>query len=81
MRMSNLFGRTLRENPADAELPSHALLVRAGMIRALAAGVYSYLPLGWRVIHKIEQIIREDMAGTRALPGSWRARYGTGYDA
>lgn len=61
MRMSNLFGRTLRETPADAELPSHALLVRAGMIRVLAAGVYSYLPLGWRVIHNIEQIIREEM--------------------
>lgn len=61
MRMSNLFSRTLRETPADAEIPSHALLVRAGMIRPLAAGVYSYLPLGWRVIRHIEQIIREEM--------------------
>ncbi len=61
MRMSNLFGRTLREAPADAELASHALLVRAGMIRPLTAGVYTFLPLGWRVIRRIEQIIREEM--------------------
>lgn len=61
MRMSNMFGRTLRETPADAEMVSHALLVRAGMIRPLAAGVYSYLPLGWRVIRRIEQVIREEM--------------------
>ncbi|MFQ5593039.1 MAG: proline--tRNA ligase [Anaerolineae bacterium] len=61
MRMSNLFGRTLREAPADAKMASHALLVRAGMIRPVAAGVYTYLPLGWRVIRRIEQIIREEM--------------------
>lgn len=61
MRMSNLFGRTLRETPADAEMPGHALLVRAGMIRPLATGIYTFLPLGWRVIRRIEQIIREEM--------------------
>ncbi|MFQ5340074.1 MAG: proline--tRNA ligase [Anaerolineae bacterium] len=61
MRMSNLFGRTLREAPADARMPSHALLIRAGMIRPVAAGVYTYLPLGWRVIRRIKQIIREEM--------------------
>ncbi|MBS1253276.1 MAG: Proline--tRNA ligase [Anaerolineales bacterium] len=61
MRMSNLFGRTLRETPADAEIPSHTLLVRAGMIRPLAAGVYSYMPLGWRTLRRIEHIIREEM--------------------
>lgn len=61
MRMSSLFGRTLRETPAEAELPSHALLIRAGMIRSLAAGIYTFLPLGWRVIRRIEQIIREEM--------------------
>ncbi len=61
MRMSQLFGNTLRENPADAEMPSHRLLVRAGMIRPLAAGIYSYLPLGWRVLCKIEAILRQEM--------------------
>jgi len=59
--MSQLFGNTLRENPADAEMPSHRLLVRAGMIRPLAAGIYSYLPLGWRVLRKIEAIMRQEM--------------------
>ena len=47
MRFSTLFGRTLREAPAEAELTSHRLLLRAGMIRQLAAGIYSYLPLCW----------------------------------
>jgi prolyl-tRNA synthetase len=61
MRMSQLFGNTLRENPADAEMPSHQLLVRAGMIRPLVAGIYSYLPLGWRVLRKIETIMRQEM--------------------
>jgi len=61
MRMSQLFGHTLRENPAEAEMPSHQLLVRAGMIQPLAAGIYSYLPLGWRVLPKIEAILRQDM--------------------
>lgn len=61
MRYSNLFGRTLRETPSDAELVSHRLSIRAGLIRQLAAGIYSYLPLGWRVLHKIERIMREEM--------------------
>ncbi len=61
MRLSKLFGRTLREAPADAELTSHQLMLRAGMIRQLAAGIYSYLPLGWRVLSRIEQIMREEM--------------------
>jgi prolyl-tRNA synthetase len=61
MRMSQLFGNTLRENPADAEMPSHRLLMRAAMIRPLAAGIYSYLPLGWRVLRKIEAIMRQEM--------------------
>ena len=52
---------TLREVPSDAELPSHKLLLRAGYIRQLAAGVWSYLPLAWRVIRRIEQVIREEM--------------------
>ncbi|MDQ4044220.1 MAG: proline--tRNA ligase [Chloroflexota bacterium] len=61
MRMAHLFGRTLREAPADAEIPSHQLMVRAAMIRPLGAGLYSLLPLGYRVIRKIEQIVREEM--------------------
>ncbi|MCS7208653.1 MAG: proline--tRNA ligase [Fimbriimonadales bacterium] len=60
MRASQYFMPTLREAPAEAELPSHRLLLRGGFIRKLAAGVYSYLPLGWRVIRKIEQIVREE---------------------
>jgi len=61
MRFSKMFGRTIREIPSDAELISHQLSIRAGLIRQLAAGIYSYLPLGWRVIRKIEQIMREEM--------------------
>ena len=61
MRISKLFGKTLREVPAEADTVSHQLLVRAGMVSQLAAGVYSYLPLAWRVLKKIENIIREEM--------------------
>lgn len=61
MRLSTLFGRTLREAPADADLVSHQLMLRAGLMRPLAAGIYSYLPLGWRVLQKIERIMREEM--------------------
>jgi len=61
MRLSKLFGRTIRETPADADSVSHQLLVRAGMISQGAAGVYSYLPLGWRVLRRLEQVIREEM--------------------
>jgi prolyl-tRNA synthetase len=61
MRMSTLFVRTLREDPADAEVPSHRLLVRAGYIRRAAPGIYSWLPLGLRVLRNIEGIIREEM--------------------
>jgi prolyl-tRNA synthetase len=61
MRMSHLFGRTLREAPGDVELLSNQLMVRAAMIRPLGAGIISLLPLGWRVVRKIEQIIREEM--------------------
>jgi prolyl-tRNA synthetase len=59
--MSSLFVRTLREDPADAEVPSHRLLVRAGYIRRAAPGIYSWLPLGLRVLRNIERIIREEM--------------------
>jgi len=66
MRMSTLFLRTLREDPADAELASHRLLVRAGYIRRAAPGIYSWLPLGLRVLAKIEQVVREEMAAAGA---------------
>jgi len=61
MRVSRLFGKTLRQAPAEAESVSHQLLLRAGMVAQEAAGVYSYLPLGWRVLRKIENIIRDEM--------------------
>jgi len=61
MRFSKLFGKTLRQAPAEAESISHQLLLRAGMIAQEAAGIYSYLPLGWRVFRKIENVIREEM--------------------
>ena len=61
MRISKLFGKTLREVPAEAETVSHQLLLRAGMISQVAAGVYTYLPLAWRVLKKIENIIRDEM--------------------
>src|SRR5579872_5127782 len=60
-RWSNLFIPTLREAPADAEVASHKLLLRAGYIRQLSAGIYSYLPLGQRALNKIISIVREEM--------------------
>jgi prolyl-tRNA synthetase len=61
MRVSKLFSKTLRQAPAEAESVSHRLLLRAGMIAQEAAGIYSYLPLGWRVLRKIELIVRDEM--------------------
>ena len=61
MRMSTLFLRTLREDPADAELPSHRLLVRAGYIRRVAPGIYTWLPLGLKVLRNVERVVREEM--------------------
>src|SRR5256885_12236071 len=60
-RLSELFLPTLRDDPADAEALSHRLMVRAGLIRQLGAGLWSYLPAGHRVIRKIEAIVREEM--------------------
>jgi prolyl-tRNA synthetase len=59
--MSSLFLRTLREDPADAEVPSHKLLVRAGYVRRIAPGIYSWLPLGLRVLRAVERVVREEM--------------------
>lgn len=69
MRMSKLLMPTLREVPAEAEIVSHKLMLRAGMIRRLAAGIYSYLPLGLKSLKKVEQIVREEMdrAGAQEL--------------
>ncbi|MBI4294951.1 MAG: proline--tRNA ligase [Chloroflexi bacterium] len=61
MLFSQLFGKTLRHAPAEADTISHQLLLRAGMIHQVAAGVYAYLPLGWRVLRKIEDIVRQEM--------------------
>jgi len=61
LRLSELFGKTLRETPAEADTVSHQLLLKAGMIYQVAAGVYAYLPLLWRSLRKIERIIREEM--------------------
>jgi prolyl-tRNA synthetase len=61
--MSRLFVRTLRENPADAEVPSHRLLLRAGYIRRVGPGIYSWLPLGVEVLRNVERVVREEMVG------------------
>ncbi len=61
LRMSTLFLRTLREDPADAEVPSHKLLVRAGYVRRVAPGIYSWLPLGKIVLENVAQVVREEM--------------------
>ena len=61
MRVSRFLLSTVRETPAEAETVSHRLMLRAGMIRKLAAGIYTWLPLGLRVLRKVEQIVREEM--------------------
>ena len=72
-RMSNLFLRTLRENPSDAELPGHQLLVRAGYVRRAAPGIYTWLPLGLKVLRKVEAIVREEMEAIGAQELSFPA--------
>ena len=67
-RMSELFLRTLRDDPADAEVPSHKLLIRAGYVRPIGPGLYSWLPLGLRVLRKIEQVV------ARRNECHWRTR-------
>ena len=67
MRLSKMLFVTLRDDPADAEIPSHKLLVRAGYIRRIGSGVYAYLPLMWRVLQKVSQIVREEMNATGAM--------------
>ena len=67
MRFSSFFIPTVKEDPSDAEVASHRLMVRAGMIRKLAAGIYNYLPLGLRCVRKVENIVREEMNGAGAM--------------
>lgn len=66
MRLSKMHMKTLREVPNEAEIPSHILLLRAGMIRKLVSGIYGFMPLGWRSLKKIEEIVREEMDRTGA---------------
>src|SRR3990170_7805314 len=66
MRLSRLFAHTLREDPVEAEAPSHRLLLRAAFIRQVMAGVYTTLPLGLRTMRKIENIVRQEMDASAA---------------
>lgn len=66
MKLSKMHLKTLREVPSEAELPSHVLLLRSGMIRKLVSGVYGFMPLGWRTLRKIEDIVRDEMDKTGA---------------
>ncbi len=67
MLWSRFFIPTVKETPADAVVPSHQLLIRAGLIRQVAAGSYTYLPLGYRTLRKIERIVREEMNAAGAI--------------
>ncbi|MFN7608905.1 MAG: proline--tRNA ligase, partial [Ralstonia sp.] len=67
MKASQFFISTLKEAPADAEIVSHKLMMRAGMIKKLGAGLYTYMPVGLRVIRKVEQIVREEMNAAGAV--------------
>ena len=67
MRLSRFFLPVLKETPSDAQIVSHRLMLRAGMIRQEAAGIYAWLPLGFRVLKKIEQIVREEQARAGAV--------------
>ena len=78
MRISRLVTRTLRDDPPEAETASHRLMLRAGLIQQVAAGVYAYLPLAWRSLQKIEQIVREEMdaAGSQEAADAGVAAHG-----
>ena len=67
MRASQFFISTLKEAPSDAEIVSHKLMLRAGMIKRLGSGIYTYMPMGLRVIRKVENIIREEMNRAGAI--------------
>ena len=78
MRAREFLISTLKEAPADAEVISHSLMLRAGMIKKLAAGIYTYMPMGLRVIRKIEAIVREEMTGAMALTVPLKVEVGWG---
>ncbi|MBI5394334.1 MAG: proline--tRNA ligase, partial [Verrucomicrobia bacterium] len=67
MKWSQTFIPTLKESPADAEIPSHKLMLRAGLMRKLAGGIYTFLPLGLRAYDKVERIVREEMNRAGAI--------------
>src|SRR5580698_10814989 len=67
MRWTQIWMPTLKETPADAEITSHKLLLRAGLVRKLTGGLYTFLPLGVRALHKVEQIVREEMDRAGAI--------------
>ena len=67
MRFSQYFSPTLKDNPADTEIISHQLMIRAGMVKQASAGIYSWLPLGLKVLKKIEQIVREEQNNMGAI--------------
>src|SRR5688572_15152844 len=69
VRLSRAFLPTLKEIPAEAQIASHRLMLRAGLIRQTSAGIYAWLPLGWRVLRRVEQIVREeqDRAGAQEI--------------
>ena len=77
MRVSRFLLTTLKEAPAEAELVSHRLMLRAGMIKRLAAGIYTWMPLGLRVLRKVEAIVREEMnrSGAMLANSVWKLLY------
>ena len=85
MKMSGLFGATLHTAPGSSESAGHRQMLRAGMVRQLAQGIFSYLPLGWRSVRKIERILREEMAAVggqaEGAPGGDRLVVGVGVEA
>jgi prolyl-tRNA synthetase len=67
LRLSRSFLPVLKESPSDAQIVSHKLMLRAGLVRQTAAGIYAWLPIGWRVLRKIEQIVREEQDKAGAI--------------
>jgi prolyl-tRNA synthetase len=78
MRYSRMFIPTVKETPSDAETASHKLMIRAGLMRKVASGTYSYLPLGWRSLLKVISIVREEMNKAGAQPYCRRGLYDNG---
>ena len=77
MRWSRAFLPVLKESPSDAQIVSHKLMLRAGLVRQTAAGIYAWLPLGFRVLKKIEQIVREEMTRAGCVRRRWTVLAGS----